>query len=85
MSNNQIIQHHVAPFTGAWIEIRKYEQENHLYQVAPFTGAWIEINKIAMNGTDDLVAPFTGAWIEILKSIFLRYGNTSRSLHGSVD
>ena len=34
----------VAPFTGAWIEI-KYSVYNIIYsKVAPFTGAWIEIN-----------------------------------------
>ena len=33
----------VAPFTGAWIEIRNlYKLDGKIY-VAPFTGAWIEI------------------------------------------
>ena len=34
----------VAPFTGAWIEIRKNVAAQMQNVVAPFTGAWIEIN-----------------------------------------
>ena len=33
----------VAPFTGAWIEIRLSSTESKGQVVAPFTGAWIEI------------------------------------------
>ena len=33
----------VAPYTGAWIEIRLLVQVNHIGYVAPYTGAWIEI------------------------------------------
>ena len=34
----------VAPFTGAWIEIRRPSGPGHRFRrVAPFTGAWIEI------------------------------------------
>ena len=33
----------VAPFTGAWIEIRSHRGKFQNAQVAPFTGAWIEI------------------------------------------
>ena len=33
----------VAPFTGAWIEIRQDRLLHHSKLVAPFTGAWIEI------------------------------------------
>ena len=33
----------VAPFTGAWIEIRVTVPLVTLSSVAPFTGAWIEI------------------------------------------
>ena len=38
----------VAPFMGAWIEIRCGCSRENKKQVAPFMGAWIEINK-----TDD--------------------------------
>ena len=34
---------HVAPFTGAWIEIGDPGSEPGGPLVAPFTGAWIEI------------------------------------------
>ena len=33
----------VAPFTGAWIEMRISGTTAQIRQVAPFTGAWIEI------------------------------------------
>ena len=33
----------VAPFAGAWIEIRQFFYKCSLYRVAPFAGAWIEI------------------------------------------
>ena len=35
----------VAPFTGAWIEIRWSPRPSPLWCVAPFTGAWIEIGR----------------------------------------
>ena len=34
---------HVAPFTGAWIEMLAWSYQNADWSVAPFTGAWIEI------------------------------------------
>ena len=58
----------VAPFTGAWIEIRIRMKSLTLYKrVAPFTGAWIEMISAASELCLSLVAPFTGAWIEIAK------------------
>ena len=33
----------VAPFTGAWIEIKHAGTNDRKTRVAPFTGAWIEI------------------------------------------
>ena len=35
--------HSVAPFAGAWIEIRIKSNHKTSYIVAPFAGAWIEI------------------------------------------
>ena len=35
----------VAPFMGAWIEIREKWRNRFKEFVAPFTGAWIEINQ----------------------------------------
>ena len=33
----------VAPFVGAWIEIERNQEREHIISVAPFVGAWIEI------------------------------------------
>ena len=33
----------VAPFTGAWIEIKLDRYSKSRQHVAPFTGAWIEM------------------------------------------
>ena len=55
----------VAPFTGAWIEIRIWFCRTGRIRVAPFTGAWIEISSLTPMSLLMLVAPFTGAWIEI--------------------
>ena len=33
----------VAPYTGAWIEIRYHNTTKKRGIVAPYTGAWIEI------------------------------------------
>ena len=33
----------VAPFTGAWVEIRDTDAPQLSHTVAPFTGAWVEI------------------------------------------
>ena len=33
----------VAPYTGAWIEIRNEKSVIPMERVAPYTGAWIEI------------------------------------------
>ena len=33
----------VAPFAGAWIEIRTKIRLSYRLMVAPFAGAWIEI------------------------------------------
>ena len=56
----------VAPFTGAWIEIRILLSARFSDgEVAPFTGAWIEILPFMPRPETIQVAPFTGAWIEI--------------------
>ena len=56
----------VAPFTGAWIEIKMAGVDDLDPLVAPFTGAWIEISsKMIPLSKNPNVAPFTGAWIEI--------------------
>ena len=76
----------VAPFTGAWIEIKMIPKNIVLrFDVAPFTGAWIEIVVHRQMGGPKRVAPFTGAWIEISLAAALLSVLLCRTLHGCVD
>ena len=59
------IQDVVAPFAGAWIEMRTADRGPNGYHVAPFAGAWIEITITTPWKKSLDVAPFAGAWIEI--------------------
>ena len=75
----------VAPFAGAWIEIKALSEWKKKQAVAPFAGAWIEIKALSEWKKKQAVAPFAGAWIEIQnkgKHYSLPFG---RSLRGSVD
>mgnify|MGYP006864493747 CR=1 FL=1 len=56
----------VAPFAGAWIEIKWIPNPHILQPVAPFAGAWIEITRTCTTIINIVVAPFAGAWIEII-------------------
>ena len=64
----------VAPYTGAWIEIRSVWHASIVDRVAPYTGAWIEIRLLCALSGYLKVAPYTGAWIEI------RFCGTPKSL-----
>ena len=75
----------VAPFTGAWIEMRKQSELMSRKSVAPFTGAWIEISEGYKVTSKAKVAPFTGAWIEIFDHKIQLAVLFGRSLHGGVD
>ena len=55
----------VAPYVGAWIEIRKPLSYSLLLEVAPYVGAWIEILNLTKLSDLEGVAPYVGAWIEI--------------------
>ena len=59
----------VAPFAGAWIEIRTFWTVNFKEDVAPFAGAWIEIVIKVSSRLTSFVAPFAGAWIEMTPTI----------------
>ena len=59
----------VAPFTGAWIEIKLDIYTPPMIGVAPFTGAWIEIKLDIYTPPMIGVAPFTGAWIGPMSSL----------------
>ena len=77
-----VIKNHVAPFTGAWIEIFATDRqlqpstESHPSRVRGLK-CWKAHSHPALSG----VAPFTGAWIEINR----RCGDvrTSRMSHPS--
>ena len=79
------IPSHVAPFTGAWIEINLSTSSEITTLSLPSRGRGLKF--IARHGMTfrEAVAPFTGAWIEIEQL----WGNTDslarRSLHGGVD
>ena len=75
----------VAPFAGAWIEIKFCYSICFLETVAPFAGAWIEIYTIIGKYAKTLVAPFAGAWIEIIPLPFLLASLLRRTLRGCVD
>ena len=60
----------VAPFAGAWIEIKASGLPADYRLVAPFAGAWIEIPLNFPRGRGCRVAPFAGAWIEIVTIAF---------------
>ncbi len=51
-SVSHLVVGHVAPFTGAWIEIHCSVSADRAMVVAPFTGAWIEIVRGAGQGAD---------------------------------
>ena len=76
---------HVAPYTGAWIEIARPRSTRPILLVAPYTGAWIEIVPTKDDFVEPRVAPYTGAWIEMNAALDLGITKASRSLHGSVD
>ena len=63
--NRRIKFYIVAPYTGAWIEMRAADWVNEQSMVAPYTGAWIEIVACRVDSLLVRVAPYTGAWIEI--------------------
>ena len=59
---------YVAPFAGAWIEIKESSIYAGSAPVAPFAGAWIEIDVSNAAYAGNAVAPFAGAWIEIFRA-----------------
>ena len=75
----------VAPFAGAWIEIKVRVAWDRKDPVAPFAGAWIEMRDQLAVLPGSPVAPFAGAWIEIIngeqeKNIFMSLPSRERGL-----
>ena len=56
---------YVAPFTGAWIEIRGNKIILLLLLSLPSRERGLKSKYLGIPFVDDIVAPFTGAWIEI--------------------
>ena len=57
----------VAPFTGAWIEIKKVLRDYETVRVShPSRVRGLKFSLSHIKGKAIVVAPFTGAWIEIL-------------------
>ena len=57
-------EHFVAPYMGAWIETRLCFDPQIEAAVAPYMGAWIETVAIRAYIPGCRVAPYMGAWIE---------------------
>jgi len=60
---------HVAPRSGAWIEISICAKPILTLRVAPRSGAWIEIMGYVSAWKSPIVAPRSGAWIEMSQRI----------------
>ena len=75
----------VAPFTGAWIEMRHGHAHHGGNHVAPFTGAWIEMLTKAIR--EGYLVPSLPSRERGLKWLCQQlFGKVKRrSLHGSVD
>ena len=76
----------VAPFTGAWIEIyREDDNGDASVKSHPSRVRGLKYITISRPTGFQMVAPFTGAWIEIKGIVFVMGGLTRRTLHGCVD
>ena len=65
------LQQGVAPYVGAWIEIKGGKDRQKNRSVAPYVGAWIENFDISISSYVFNVAPYVGAWIEIVILLLL--------------
>ena len=76
----------VAPFTGAWIEIRSLQGKIRKKLVAPFTGAWIEIVYWVEGSNDQEVShPSRVRGLKFDSDGFFFVDCLCRTLHGCVD
>ena len=77
----------VAPYTGAWIEIKK-SVAFILYSFTspPIRGRGLKYRGYCLLWPTPLVAPYTGAWIEIFSAdIYNDLSFWCRPLYGGVD
>ena len=77
----------VAPFTGAWIEIRvKRPAQSSASRSHPSRVRGLKSVHVSAVHPVHVVAPFTGAWIEIkVLNLIAFFFASSRTLHGCVD
>ena len=65
MTCTTVLDSLVAPFTGAWIEIRKRSRVVRTGKSLPSRERGLKSQVAVSNYMHVIVAPFTGAWIEI--------------------
>ena len=77
---------HVAPFTGAWIEISFIVTTSFAFLMShPSRVRGLKSETMQAAAAQNEVAPFTGAWIEISSVGSGMSAVASRTLHGCVD
>ena len=59
------MQHIVAPFAGAWIEIVQRKKPDGESWSLPLRERGLKLTVFSTEREAELVAPFAGAWIEI--------------------
>ena len=76
----------VAPYAGAWIEIR-LRQCNHMLEPSslPTRERGLKCSSYRVLRSPVKVAPYAGAWIEITVLMICNAFRRRRSLRGSVD
>ena len=76
----------VAPFTGAWIEMKCVPRKAlDQYPSHPSRVRGLKYLRKVYVSAQRLVAPFTGAWIEMPRREPLQEPLRRRTLHGCVD
>ena len=63
----------VAPFAGAWIEIKVKGHDGNSLKSLPSRERGLKFQKSYIPVHMTIVAPFAGAWIEILKPTYGKY------------
>ena len=59
-----LIEIHVAPHAGAWVETSSTARNTACPLVAPHAGAWVETMPSPVAKVSSGVAPHAGAWVE---------------------
>ena len=75
----------VAPFAGAWIEMRPLYKQLRSYKSLPSRERGLKLIILLSFLAQLTVAPFAGAWIEMGIERGQKKAVNGRSLRGSVD